>query len=156
LKTFWIKIDLSNVLVSGQGEILPGSWKLDSPSKRETRKIDHPKRNFLLLPRWPQVRRSLSHALLPLPPMVKVVGRHLGLSGLQPLYWHDPDQFSFYSSMTEVPDPLPVAKAFSSKRTLLQKGSIATKRASMQRGRTLVGLGLYCSTPLFPHRRYLW
>jgi hypothetical protein len=33
LKTFWIKI-FSNVLISRQGGILPGSLRLDSPSKK--------------------------------------------------------------------------------------------------------------------------
>jgi hypothetical protein len=73
--------DLSNVLVSRQGEIFLGSWKLGSPSKREIRKIGHPKSSSTFIQACPGQkilcagdRISLSHVLPPLPPVDKVVG----------------------------------------------------------------------------------
>jgi hypothetical protein len=97
----------------------------------------------------------LSCALPPLPPVAKVVEKTFGSIQVAATLLHDPDQVFFISSVTQVLDPLPGGEGINSKRTLLQKGSTVTKRATMERGRTLVGLGLFCSSPMSPHRRYL-
>jgi hypothetical protein len=143
VKLEWLSLKTYNVLVSRQGGILPGSWKLDSPSKKESKgKLI---RGPLLLPRHPQVRRSSMRERAPFSPILshhchlwlRSWGRHLGTSGCShPTGVTLIQFFCLFALRTGYLDLLYQLKAYIFKIALSMRGSKVTKRVCMARGRT--------------------
>jgi hypothetical protein len=90
----WITFVKINILVSRQGGILPGSLKLDSLPKKESKgtliNLTEVFSFYLGVPRWGE---TLCGRGCQLPPMANAMGKTFMYIWLQPHHQSDPDQF---------------------------------------------------------------